>query len=234
MKGICCYCLYKHHTSKMDRKKEKEYIVTIKNLKKSYEDHLLFDQYNLSIETGEFISITGPSGCGKTTLLNMVGGLEPYDAGQIIVKGKDIGEKSNKLEYFSDVVGFLFQNFVLMEDKTVEENLNIIKAHNRSEMSIESALGIMGLQNKLKSKVYTLSGGEQQRVALARLLIKKCDLILADEPTGSLDKKNADLVMSILKEINQTGKTILLVSHDSEIIKYGDRVLKLKTVGELL
>ena len=218
----------------MDRKKEKEYIVTIKNLKKSYEDHLLFDQYNLSIETGEFISITGPSGCGKTTLLNMVGGLEPYDAGQIIVKGKDIGEKSNKLEYFSDVVGFLFQNFVLMEDKTVEENLNIIKAHNRSEMSIESALGIMGLQNKLKSKVYTLSGGEQQRVALARLLIKKCDLILADEPTGSLDKKNADLVMSILKEINQTGKTILLVSHDSEIIKYGDRVLKLKTVGELL
>lgn len=202
-------------------------LIKITGLNKAFDDHVLFQDFNLSVDQGEFIAFSGPSGCGKTTLLNMIGALEPYDSGSICVKGADIGKRKNSLRYFSDTVGFLFQNFALIEDKTVESNLEIIKEKNRSRISIETALRSVGLESKLNSKVYTLSGGEQQRVALARLMVKKCDLILADEPTGSLDKKNAAIVMHILKKLNQMGKTVILVSHDVEAIKFGDRVIEL-------
>jgi len=202
-------------------------MIKINNLKKTFEEKTLFSKFNLTIKNNEFVIFSGVSGCGKTTLLNMIGGLEPFDDGSILVNNIDISIRKNKPKYFSEVVGFLFQNFILVEDKTVFQNLNIIRPINRSEVSFEEALEKVGLKDKLNSKVYTLSGGEQQRVALARLIIKKCSLILADEPTGSLDRKNADGVMDILQKLNDDGKTVIIVTHDELIRSRGNRVVQL-------
>lgn len=202
-------------------------MIELVNVCKAYEEKILFEDYSLTIEQGEFIAIAGESGTGKTTLLNMIGALEKADSGCIKVNGVEVSQRKNQLKYYSEIVGFLFQNFVLMEDKTVYDNLKIIKKSNRSEVTIEKALERVGLEEKINSNIYTLSGGEQQRIALARLMIKKCSLILADEPTGSLDAKNADIVMSILKNMNKEGKTVVLVTHGEDIKKKADRVIEL-------
>ncbi|WP_243291891.1 ATP-binding cassette domain-containing protein [Bacillus sp. FJAT-47783] len=202
-------------------------MIEIKNLTKKFDDKILFSNFNLTIDDGSFVIFSGPSGCGKTTLLNMIGAIEKIDAGDIIVDGIDIKNKRNHLNYFRTKIGFLFQNFALIDGKTVKENLKLIRKDCKTELSIEEALSIVGLENKLNKKVYTLSGGEQQRVALARLMLKKCDIILADEPTGSLDKNNANIVLRILKQLNEQGKTIILVTHDEEIKKQGGVVVSL-------
>lgn len=202
-------------------------MIKIKNLNKKFDDKIVFSNLNLEIEDGEFIILGGPSGCGKTTLLNMIGAIEKFDSGEIIVDGIDIKNKRNHLNYFRKKIGFLFQNFALVDNKTVKENLKIIRKDCKTNLSMEEALRIVGLKDKLNKKVYTLSGGEQQRVAIARLMLKKCDVILADEPTGSLDRKNAEAVINILKELNTQGKTIVLVTHDEYIKKQGNRVVNL-------
>ncbi|WP_102401091.1 ABC transporter ATP-binding protein [Haloimpatiens massiliensis] len=202
-------------------------MIKIKNLNKKFDDKIVFSNLNLEIEDGEFIILGGPSGCGKTTLLNMIGAIEKFDSGEIIVDGIDIKNKRNHLNYFRKKIGFLFQNFALVDNKTVKENLKIISKDCKTNLSMEEALRIVGLKDKLNKKVYTLSGGEQQRVAIARLMLKKCDVILADEPTGSLDRKNAEAVINILKELNTQGKTIVLVTHDEYIKKQGNRVVNL-------
>jgi putative ABC transport system ATP-binding protein len=202
-------------------------MIKIEKLNKSFDEKNLFNNFDLEIKSGEFIVFSGVSGCGKTTLLNMIGALEKFDSGEILVNGIDISKKKNHILYFKNIVGFLFQNFALMENKTVLENMKIVKSNIDSTVSIDSALKRVGLVDKKNEKVFKLSGGEQQRIALARLMIKKCELILADEPTGSLDKKNADDVMSILCELNKSGKTVIVVTHDSEIKKLGQRVIDL-------
>lgn len=202
-------------------------MIELKNINKSFGDKALFIDYSLKIEQGEFVIISGESGSGKTTLLNMIGALEKIDSGEILVDNVDITLRKNQLKYYRDTVGFLFQNFVLLEDKTVYQNLNIIRKSNRSAISIEEVLKKVGLEDKMHAKVYTLSGGEQQRVALARLMVKKCRLILADEPTGSLDRRNAERVISILKQLNDEGVTIILVTHDDELKGKGQRVIEL-------
>lgn len=202
-------------------------MIEIKNISKKFDDNTIFSDFNLTIEDGDFIIFSGPSGCGKTTLLNMIGAIEKIDSGEIIVDGMDIKDKKNHLKYFRTKIGFLFQNFALVDNKTVKENLKFIRKDCKTSLFIEEALNIVGLEEKLNKKVYTLSGGEQQRVALARLMLKKCDVILADEPTGSLDKKNAQDVLNILKQLNEQGKTIILVTHDEDIKKQGNRVVNL-------
>ena len=202
-------------------------MIQISNLSKAFGDHVLFDNFSLTVDSGEFVILSGASGSGKTTLLNIIGALEKFDGGSVMIDGIDINNPKTHRLYFSDKVGFLFQNFVLIEDKTVRQNLAIIRKSNSSGVSIEDALSRVGLADKIDSKVYTLSGGEQQRVALARLMIKKCDLILADEPTGSLDKRNAERVLQILSDLNKLGKTIILVTHDEEIKNRGWRVVDL-------
>ena len=202
-------------------------MIQVKNITKKFGDRELFKDFSIDIENGEFVIFSGVSGCGKTTLLNMIGAIESIDCGEILVDGIDISKKKNQLNYYRTKVGFLFQNFALVENKTVNENLKFVKKNCKTEITIEEALKTVGLLDKLNSKVYTLSGGEQQRVALARLLIKKCDIILADEPTGSLDKGNADIVFNILKEFNEMGKIVIIVTHDDEIKKRGKRVVNL-------
>ena len=201
--------------------------VEIKGLCKRFGSRELFRDLSMSIGRGEFAAVSGSSGCGKTTLMNIIGGLEPYDSGRVIVEGTDVGSRRNRARFYSDTVGFLFQNYVLIEDRTVRENLELIKKAHRSGIGIDEALELVGLGSAVDSKVYTLSGGEQQRVALARLMIKKCSLVLADEPTGSLDRGNADNVMRLLSMLRQQGKTIMLVSHDPEAVKWSDRVIYL-------
>ncbi len=206
-------------------------MIEIKNIDKAFEGKQVFKNFSEKIESGEFVVFSGESGCGKTTLLNIIGGLEKTDSGCVIVDGIDIGKRKNKLKYFRFKVGFLFQNFALMENETVEENLKIVRNLNDPHL-ISETLKKVELEGYEEKKIYKLSGGEQQRVALARLMLKKCDIILADEPTGSLDKRNASTVIEILKELNKEGKTVIIVTHDESIKKMGNRIIELKTFNE--
>ncbi len=203
-------------------------MIEIRNLTKQFGKQMLFHDFNLKIDGGEFVVVMGKSGCGKTTLLNMIGGIEAYDSGVIAVDGSVVGKRNTQLNYFRQTVGFLFQNFALVEQKTVKQNLEMIKPRYRTGCTMEEALERVGLADKTEEKVYRLSGGEQQRVALARLMLKKCSVVLADEPTGSLDRENADMVIQILKELNRQGKTILLVTHDPALQQVGDRLVVLQ------
>lgn len=202
-------------------------MIEIKNLKKAFGNKVLFENLNLTIESGEFVVFSGASGCGKTTLLNMIGSLEKFDSGEIIVDGMNISLRKNQRKYLSHKVGFLFQNFALVEQKTVKQNLEMIKKSNGSGVDMDSALERVGLSDVKTEKIFTLSGGEQQRVALARLIMKKCDIILCDEPTGSLDRANGEKIISIIKNMNQEGKTIVMVTHDEEFKRAGGRIIQL-------
>ncbi len=203
-------------------------MIKLSGVSKSFGERKLFDNLNLEINDGEFVIFMGASGCGKTTLLNIIGGLEEITEGEVLIDGKDIFKSSNHIRLYGEKIGFLFQNFALVEQKTVRENLALVKGKFRSPKTIEAALEEVGLADKIDSKVFTLSGGEQQRVALARLMIKKCDIILADEPTGSLDKANAVAVMEILKEMNtEQHKTVIMVTHDESLKSYGSRIIEL-------
>lgn len=202
--------------------------VEIKNLSKCFGEKQLFDDFSCEIKQGDFVVITGESGCGKTTLLNMIGGLEPVTSGEIIIDGLEITKQKNLQTYYRDIVGFVFQNFALVEQKTVEENLKMIHKRGKTGVSIQEALKSVGMEHTLKQKVYSLSGGEQQRIALARLRLKNCQLILADEPTGSLDRKNGQMVIKILHELNAEGKTVIMVTHDETLIQDSDKKIRFK------
>jgi putative ABC transport system ATP-binding protein len=199
-------------------------MIEVKGLCKSFGDKIIFENFDLNVNTGEFVIITGNSGSGKSTLLNMIGRLEKFNSGSITIDGILVGNYNSK-KFYGQKIGFLFQNFSLIDNKTVEENLKIISDKNRTNLSIQEALTKVGLESKLKTKIYKLSGGEQQRIALARLMIKKNDIILADEPTGSLDEINSKLVMNILKELNKEGKTVVMVTHDKNIVREAERVV---------
>lgn len=192
-------------------------MIKIENLKKSFGSNILFDNFNLEIKDGDFVCITGDSGSGKTTLLNMIGLIEPFDEGKITFDGNEVKTRSERLKMFREQFGFIFQNFVLIDNKTVKENLELIRKEDRTDKTIDEILEKVGIADKKNSKVYTLSGGEQQRVAMARLYLKKCKYVFADEPTGSLDRKNADTIFDIFQDLNNNGKTIIIVTHDDYI-----------------
>lgn len=194
-------------------------MIQINHVKKTIGGHVIFDDLSMQIADQEFAVLTGPSGCGKTTLLHMIGGIEPVDSGDILVGDFNVAKGKNLMHYYRHEVGFLFQNFALVERKTVAENLGMIRKDARSSLSMADALRRVGMAGKEKQMVYSLSGGEQQRIALARLMMKQCSLILADEPTGSLDPNNAAQVMGILKSFSEMGKTVIMVTHAPNLIE---------------
>ena len=194
-------------------------MIQINHVKTTMGGHVIFDDLSMQIADQEFAVLTGPSGCGKTTLLHMIGGIEPVDSGDILVGDFNVAKGKNLMHYYRHEVGFLFQNFALVERKTVAENLGMIRKDARSSLSMADALRRVGMAGKEKQMVYSLSGGEQQRIALARLMMKQCSLILADEPTGSLDPNNAAQVMEILKSFSEMGKTVIMVTHAPNLIE---------------
>ncbi len=194
--------------------------IVLKDINKSFGAHVILKDFNLTIEDREMLAIIGESGKGKSTLLNIIGLLEPYQSGGLIFNDirnpKINGKQATILR--RKTIGYLFQNFALMENCTVAENLRWALAYqsvkNKAEV-IAQALKKVNLPSEImKQKVVELSGGEQQRVAIARLFLKPCDVVLADEPTGSLDPANRDLVISLLHQLNEAGKTIVIVTHD--------------------
>lgn len=206
-------------------------MINLVDIKKSFGDKVIFNGLTLNVCDGEFISIVGESGKGKTTLLNIIGGIEKVDDGYIEIDSEKIKSR-NLSKILRDKISYLFQNYALMENETVERNLLVglkYKRVNKQEKKelIASALREVGLAGYEKKKVFHLSGGEQQRVALARIIVKNSDIILADEPTGNLDVKNAEKVMDILKGLNDKGKTIIMVTHNSKLASDANKIIDL-------
>lgn len=205
--------------------------IELKNIYKKFANKDLFNGFNLTVEKGEMVAITGRSGKGKSTLLNIIGLLERPDAGDVIIQGnKNPWSEKKQISLYRYTIGYLFQNYALIDQETVSKNLDIalayIKSPNKQKLK-EEALERVGLLDMLNSKVYQLSGGEQQRIALARLMLKKNDIILADEPTGSLDLTNRDHVLDILKSLNKDGKTVIIVTHDPKVAEECSRIVEL-------
>lgn len=201
-------------------------VIEAKNLTKKFGNKILFTDLNLEINEKDSIVITGDSGSGKSTLLNILSLIEETDEGMVIWNGNEIekinGTKVNKI--IREEIGYVFQNYALIDNKTVYENVEIGTKYNESinvknkKQYVYDAIervGLTGLENR---KVYSLSGGEQQRVALARIIVKPCNIIFADEPTGNLDDENANKILDILFNLNEEGKTIIVVTHDRSII----------------
>ena len=193
------------------------------------------DNINLTIDTGCFISVVGRSGSGKSTLLKMMGGLLAPTSGKIIIDGQCItdlsDEEISKIKYSK--IGFVFQDYFLEESFTVYQNLEIalmISNCDRKERKqiIQNVLAEVGLSDKENSLVSHLSGGEKQRVSIARAMVNNPDIIMADEPCGNLDSYNGEKIMKLLKKQNQLGKTIILITHNLEDASVADRIITMK------
>lgn len=203
-------------------------MIELVNINKKFGNKVVLKDFSLKIEDTDFIAIVGESGKGKTTLLNIIGLLEQSDSGDIIIEEQMNPNKKQTLLLQREKLAYLFQNYALMENETVEKNLLIALEYQKNidkRKIIKEALQKVNLPNYEKKKIFELSGGEQQRIALARILIKKCDYILADEPTGNLDNNNRDLVFNILKDLNEDGKTIIFVTHDTELASRAKKII---------
>ena len=206
------------------------------NIEKKFGDKILFHDFSLAIERGEFLAIMGESGAGKTTLLNIMGLLEKPDSGAVTICGQKNPAFSSRaaVELRRHRISYLFQNYGLVDTETVENNMRTATHFKRigkkeERRLIAEALEQAGLKGYEKRKVYTLSGGEQQRVALAKVIAKSPQIIFADEPTGSLDEHNRNDVLAILKEFHRRGKTIVVVTHDPYVNACAARHIMLKS-----
>lgn len=190
---------------------------------------------SLSVAEAEFVAIIGPSGSGKSTLMHVMGCLQRATRGQVLLDGINVAELSE--DELADIrateIGFVFQQFNLLPLKTAQQNVELplifqgLAAAERSKRAVE-LLHLVGLGHRLDHRPSQMSGGEQQRVAIARALVSNPKIIFADEPTGNLDTKSSREIMSILKKLNDAGKTLIVVTHDSEIASWADRIIRLR------
>ncbi|MDO5026956.1 MAG: putative bacteriocin export ABC transporter [Tissierellia bacterium] len=207
-------------------------MIKLENIEKRFGDKIIIKDLSLTIEEGESIVIVGKSGSGKSTLLNIMSLIEAPSSGRLLWDDKEVKVNSKKAnEIIRNEIGYLFQNFALIDDESIEKNIKIAMKYNKEikdpKDAIKKALIRVGLENDIKQKIYTLSGGEQQRVALARLLVKPCKVIFADEPTGNLDDKTSENIMNILFDLNKMGKTIVVVTHDTRHLESFDRIIEI-------
>lgn len=210
-------------------------IVEFKNVTRIYKsgDHeqKALDCVNLTLDEGKFIVILGPSGAGKSTLLNMLGGLDSPTSGTITVNGKDISTLSNNelADYRASTVGFVFQFYNLIPTLTVQENVALVKDIASDALDAKQMLSEVGLADHMKNFPSELSGGEQQRVSIARALAKNPKILLCDEPTGALDSETGVMVLKLLLSMARNyGKTIVIVTHNQNIAKMADVVIRVK------
>ena len=213
---------------------EKPIILSLRNVTKTYGQGETQVQVlrgvNLDIREGEFLVILGESGCGKSTLLNIIGGMDQLTSGTFIFDGNDYSHADeNTLTMFRrKSIGFIFQAYNLMPTLTAKENLEFIGELCENPMDAEKALACVGLSERKENYPAQMSGGQQQRVSIARALVKCPRIILADEPTAALDYETSIEVLSVLEEVIHSGTTVLMVTHNEEIAKMADRVIRMK------
>ncbi|MFK4102942.1 ABC transporter ATP-binding protein [Streptomyces sp. NPDC019531] len=199
-------------------------MIDIVSLSKNFGPRTLWSDVTTTVSKGEMLALVGPSGAGKSTLLNCIGLLDKPNSGEIRYAGKDItrfGRRDTR-HFRREVLGYLFQNYALMENATITENLEIAtkpkrSARGKANVVIAEALERVGLAGRGDEKIHYLSGGEQQRVALARLIVKEPALVLADEPTGALDHANATAVIDVLREMSDAGCAVIIATHDDRV-----------------
>ncbi len=212
---------------------QNETMIELENVEKYYGEHKVLQGVNLEVRKGEFISVMGSSGSGKSTLLNLIGGMDRPDRGRVAVNGEDISTYSDGelTIYRRTRIGFIFQFFNLLPNITVFENIAmpLLLNDTEDEEKVFTFINRIGLSGKENQYPYQLSGGEQQRVAIARALIHDPEIILADEPTGSLDSENGTMIMDLIQLfVEETKKTVVLVTHESYIADYAQRVIRIK------
>lgn len=210
-------------------------LVELKNLSRVYvsgdHEQKALDEIDLSIDKGKFVVILGPSGAGKSTLLNLLGGLDSPTSGSITVDGKDVSHLSQDelADYRAEKVGFVFQFYNLIPTLTVKENVALVSEISKKAFPAEKMIEEVGLIDHLNNFPVELSGGEQQRVSIARALAKNPEILLCDEPTGALDSETGVLVLKLLlKMAREYGKTIVIVTHNQNIAKMADVVVRVK------
>ena len=208
-------------------------MIELQHIWKQFGSRVIFSDLSLNFQSGMVYALIGDSGCGKTTLLNMLAKLETFDKGEIIYKGKSLTSVKNE-EFYRNELGYLFQNFGLLESQTIRENLELgMIGKKKNKKQEKERLLLQALQAvrldylSLNQKIFELSGGEAQRVALAKIILKNPPLILADEPTASLDPKNSKEIMEILLELRNANRTIIIATHNPSIWKMADQVIRL-------
>jgi len=208
-------------------------MIEVVNVVKYYDNRAVVNNVSFTINDGSFVSIVGKSGSGKTTLINMIGAMLLPDSGKILIDGKDIIALNDKevALYRNKSIGFVFQNFHLEPTYSVYENITLpmeISGNRRNlKNRAKEVLDMVGMSDYINKKVTTLSGGEQQRICIARAIIQQPKIILADEPCGNLDTYNSNIIMKLLRRISDNGGTVLLITHNSEAAMQTDRIITL-------
>ena len=188
------------------------------------------DGMNFSFEKGEFVVIVGPSGAGKTTVLNILGGMDKLTSGNVIVDGKDISRYSNRelTTYRRHDIGFVFQFYNLVQNLTALENVELAGQICKNPLDAKKVLESVGLKERMKNFPAQLSGGEQQRVSIARAIAKNPKLLLADEPTGALDYQTGKAILKLLQDTCKKGMTVVVITHNQAIAPMANRIIKIK------
>lgn len=207
-------------------------MIELRNINKGFDDRIVLENLNYNFYEGNSYALIGASGAGKTTLLNIIGKLEEADSGDIIVNDINLNNIKEK-DYFKNYLSYLFQNFGLIENKSIQENLmlafvgeKISKLEMQKKMN--EALKRVHLDVNLNRKIYTLSGGEAQRVALAKTILKDSPIILADEPTASVDQKNSEEIIELILSLKKENKIIIIATHSPDIYNQVDHILEIK------
>ncbi|MFQ3853061.1 MULTISPECIES: ATP-binding cassette domain-containing protein [Staphylococcus] len=204
-------------------------MIKLNHINKSFDGKVIFEKFSVVIESGDFVIIRGASGKGKSSLLNIIGLLEAPDSGEVLYNGVVVKNEKTKLIYKRKDISYVYQNYGLLENETILKNLTLPLNVSKKEITkLKSVMKKVGLQDlSLKTKIYTCSGGEQQRIAIARAILKEPKLIIADEPTGNLDRDNSDNVINIFKALNKQGITIIMATHDSNYFGVGNKIINL-------
>ena len=207
-------------------------LLELKNVTKRYGSLYARDNVNLSIDKGEWIAIMGPSGSGKSTMMNIISCMDKPTDGQVFFDGRDITRDSRKklTEFHRDKIGLVFQQFHLINYLNAVENVMVAQYYHSmpDEKEALEALERVGLKDRAKHLPSQLSGGEQQRVCIARALINSPELILADEPTGNLDEANENIVLDLFRQLHKEGTSLIVVTHDPEVGEVAERVVRLE------